>query len=327
MKKSLDKKIYQINNIVRWWKTKLLLKLVKKKLWSNFQNKHYTKEEKLDLFKNNKHKELKYSQNSNKWSNENREIIDEHINKLDLFYVEHSIDNKYLENAKNFIEWILCLDTSSKSVNNKNFYKVMQLIYGQRFLVLSNDKNWKKSYIHMEIKKFNQEDKDKLSEYDDFDMNRVENKNIIARHFDNEIDMDTVADCLLEWKDNIINKIDDYKNIDLIKSCSWTWDKDFIEWWKENRENLKEEKDENGNIIKKSKGPSKIIDLFEREKEYSYWMRKSSREDWFWRKRMRKDAKNLPLDIEKYEKEKGLLAEGERIIDLKKMREYQNKED
>lgn len=30
MEKSLDKKISQINNIVKWWKTKLLLKLVKK---------------------------------------------------------------------------------------------------------------------------------------------------------------------------------------------------------------------------------------------------------------------------------------------------------
>jgi len=59
---------------------------MKNNLSDNFQNKYYNKEEKMDLLKNGRYKNIKYSLNSIKGSNDNREIINKEYGKIDLFY-------------------------------------------------------------------------------------------------------------------------------------------------------------------------------------------------------------------------------------------------
>lgn len=299
MDKTLRKKIWQIWNIVMWWKTRLFLKLVKNNLSDNFQHKYYNKEEKVDLLKKWKYKNIKYSLNSIKGSNDNREIIGEEYFEIENFYNKYWIDQKYLDNAKDFIDRVLI----KKHIDNRNFSKVMQLINWDRFLVeVNKDIEWNSCYIHMEIKNVDNELIDKVKKVnDDIDINIDK---IIVRHINDGVDLWNMVQSLLEWKENIINKIDKYKDINFIKSCAWLWDRNFINWWKQKRE-------------WKS---SKIIDYFDQEQNYSYYLLENQRETDFWRKRI-KEWSSLIDTIEEYENDVCPLAEWELLIDLDKMKE------
>ncbi len=312
MEKNTWNNLSQSNNIVKLWKTKLVLSSVKNNLANGLENKYQSKKNKLCLLGSGDYKTIKYAPDSIKSSNDNREIIDEAYNKIDVFYAKCWIDQEYLDNAKNFIDTFLAEDF----IDNRRFYKAMQLINWCRFLVVSNIVEWEDRYIHLEMKKLSSEDKFKLlSEYN-FDEKRLKrNRFVIFRHVDKQADLDSMAESFLEWKENIINKIDDYKNVDLVKSSTWFWDKDFIHWWKEKRKDQRKDSREEES--------SSIIKLFGREFKYSYWLWKNKREDWFWRKHMMKGSP-LDLSIEEYQKEcKTFLAEGERIIDLVKMKELE----
>jgi hypothetical protein len=52
---------------------------------------------------------------------------------------------------------------------------------------------------------------------DDIDINIDK---IIVRHINDGVDLWNMVQSLLEWKENIINKIDKYKDINFIKSCA-----------------------------------------------------------------------------------------------------------
>ncbi len=300
MEKTTRNEIWKVERIEWWTQSSVFLNIIKIDLSNNLENKHQSKEDKLYLLEKWKYKTIKYALNSVESCKYNRDIINKEYNKIDLFYSKYGIDQKYLNNAKDFIGSVLLED----NINNKKFSKVMQLIYGRRFLVKSNDLEGEtEAYMHMEIKKMTGNDKNKLvSEYN-IDIKNITNKNIVIRHIDDFSDLTKMGDYLLEWKENIINKIPDYKDIDLVKSCAWFWDKDFIEWWKERRKD----------------GQSNIIDLFEEESKYSYWLWKNERENWFWKKRINKES-SLASSIEEYEKDEKPLAEWERIIDLAEMK-------
>ncbi len=294
-----ENKIRKVEKIEWLNHPSVFLNLTKDELSHSLENKHHSKKDKLYLLKKWDYKTIKYAIDSVESSNYNREIINKEHDKIGLFYEKYGIDKKYLDNAKDFIDRVLIGDY----VDNRSFSKVMQLINWCRFLVLSNVKEWKNSYIQMEMKKLSSIDKDILRSEHGFDEKRIKkNKIVIHRHVDEWGNFEMMKESLLEGKNNILSKIDDYKDVDLVKSSAWFWDEDFINWWKNQ---------------KKGKS-SNIINLFEEELKYSNFLWKNERENGFWRKRINKQS-SLASSIEKYEKDVKPLAEWERIIDLVEM--------
>ncbi len=300
MEKSLWKKIEQRTNIFLKWRNKLLKRIRKKLVELDKETPYLTKEEKLKLLKDKQYKQVKYSPNSLVSSDENRQLIKEHKKYIDKLYTKYDIANKYLENAKEFITRI----ENKKHISNRNFIKTMQVINWDRFLITCNKNNEiKKAYIHMEVKKINQEMKKSIEKH--YPNKRQKNTKIVMRHIDVGVDLWKMGNVLLEGKQEILNKIPWYQDIQFIHSCGRLWDKDFVKF------------------LEKEKPNSRIVSCFKEEKNYSKYLWENLREPKFWEKRMIWEW-NMKEIINKYEEKNKNLQEWELLIDIEKMERYLN---
>lgn len=255
---------------------------------------------KKDLLEQWKYSKIKWLPDTEESKTMNKDMITE-IWKAEEWtmrkiYEGNDIDDKYLTYAQTYIHKKLKKD----GVTNKDICKIMQLIKGERFLIMTNKNNeWEDRYVQFEIKD------NKRQKY------WAQGEKIIGRHIDDGVNIKHMADYLLEGKKEIIDKIPAYKDIKYIHSCTWLGDKNFIKRWEKERKGK----------------PSRIIDLFNQEKNYSKYLGTQEREIWFWKKRRfaNQEDKLWPV-IEKYIQDtQNNMWEGERLINLEKMEKRQKR--
>lgn len=304
MEKSEIERNIQKENITKWGKKKLLDEVRARLILLDKDTPYLTKEEKLELLSKKKYKMIKNSPNSLQSYKDNREIINKEKNKIDNFYQKHNIDKKYLENAKTTITKIL----KKRNIKNREFYRIMQLINWERFLININKyEEWKDCYIQMEIKNINNDEiKQKYQE------RKIKSNKIVSRHIDSWINLLEIDKKLLEGKKNILDKIPEYKDIPFIQSKSRLRNKNLINLLKENNN-------------KKKNKQSNIVNTFEQEvNNYASYLWEEKEDKTNWQKFVEKGSTVERL-ILGYEKENCPLKDGKILIDIEKMKKYFNK--
>lgn len=304
MEKSEIERNIQKENITKWGKKKLLDEVRARLILLDKDTPYLTKEEKLELLSKKKYKMIKNSPNSLQSYKDNREIINKEKNKIDNFYQKHNIDKKYLENAKTTITKIL----KKRNIKNREFYRIMQLINWERFLININKyEEWKDCYIQMEIKNINNDEiKQKYQE------RKIKSNKIVSRHIDSWINLLEIDKKLLEGKKNILDKIPEYKDIPFIQSKSRLRNKNLINLLKENNN-------------KKKNKQSNIVNTFEQEvNNYASYLWEEKEDKTNWQKFVEKGSTVERLILE-YEKENCPLKDGKILIDIEKMKKYFNK--
>lgn len=254
-----------------------------------------TKDEKINFLEKREFKKIKKLPNTEESYHINLEIAkklyNERQKKMEEFYYKHGIDEKYLQYAKDNINRKI----KKGRIENRQMKSIMQSLTWERFFIKAE---WKEEnqdvYLSYEIR---------------IDKNGKLER--IQRHTDDNMKIENMVEYMLEWKDNILNKIPEYKDIDMVFSWTWLGDRDFIQRRKEKRS-------------EEGKEPWNIINLYEQEENYTEYLEDNTREKWFRKKHISKNS-TLRHTIEEYEKNVRPLKEGKRIINLNKM-ENRNKE-
>jgi hypothetical protein len=149
--KSLREKIWQFWNIVKWWKTKLFLKVMKNNLSDNFQNEDIDKQKNLNLETLSEYlSQKKYLDSIPSWFKDDYDkILNDNLNKL-----EWKLKCKNIVMIPAYREEIIILNILKSLYEQKGIskddYEIIVLVNypdGQKPMINDYDEQWKLVWV------------------------------------------------------------------------------------------------------------------------------------------------------------------------------------